>query len=321
MRAIMLDRGSLDNNDLDFTQLEALPIQWTFHHNTKPDEVFQRIQHADIIVTNKVIISAQDIANSSCQLICAAATGVNNIAIDAASDYNIPVCNIRGYATPAVVQHTFALLLALTNNLFAYQTSIRNGKWQQCEFFSFFSHTITELAGKTIGIIGYGELGRAVASLADALGMHVLVAESFINKNNPSRTKLEKIFTDSDVVSLHCPLTAETRHIINTESLALMKSTAFLINTSRGELVDETALEQALVSRRIAGAGLDVLQNEPPDETNVLLKLDMPNLIITPHIAWATQASRQRLLNELVLNIREFLSGKIRNQVNELKSM
>ncbi len=321
MQAVILDRGSLDNDDLDFTQLEAIPVKWIFHHNTLPDEVSFRIQQADIIVTNKVIVSEQDIVKSSCKLICAAATGVNNIAIDTATRYKIPVCNIRGYATPAVVQHTFALILALTNNLLAYRQSLENGRWQKNEFFSFFAHQLTELSGKTLGIIGYGELGKAVVQMAKAFGMQVLIAESFVNKNDPSRTRLERVFAESDVLSLHCPLTDETRNIINARHLALMKRSAFLINTARGELVDETALEHALLSGEIAGAGLDVLQKEPPDEDNALLKLDLPNLIITPHIAWATQASRQRLVDELTLNISSFLAGKIRNQVNNLKSL
>ena len=315
MQAVMLDKGSLDNNDLDFSELERLPIEWVYFHNTRPEEVRQRIQEADIVVTNKVNLTAQVLEKINCKLICVAATGTNNIAIKAAQNNNIPVCNVRAYATPAVVQHTFMLIMALSGNLLAYRESLQAGQWQQSDFFTFFTHPITELAGKTLGIIGYGELGRAVDKLGQALGMNVLVAKSFIGDTSVSRVSLDRLFAESDIVSLHCPLTQETFEIINKKSLDQMKSTALLINTARGELVNESALLDALSNNKIAGAGLDVINQEPPETGNKLLSLNIPNLIITPHIAWATREARQRLLDQLVLNIKSFLDGEIRNQV------
>ena len=325
LTAVMLDKGSLDNKDLDFAALESLPLNWQFYHNTHEDELARRIKSADIIVSNKVVINEQVISESNLKLICVAATGVNNIAVAAASKKNIPVCNIRSYATPSVVQHTFMLMTQLLGNTFKYREALSQNRWQESEFFSLFTFPITELHGLTLGIIGYGELGKAVAKMADAYGMKVLVAESFIaneNKNHQSsgtddvRTPLNSLLEQADVISLHCPLTPATADIINASTLRLMKPSAVLINTARGELVDEDALYNAINSAQIAAAGLDVLRTEPPAKENKLLSLSLPNLIITPHIAWASNASRQRLLNELCHNLQSYLNGMIRNKIN-----
>jgi len=317
MHAVFLDWESLDHDDLDRQSLTALPLHWTLHAATTPAQLPERIAGQHIVVSNKVVIDAAAIASArEIQLICVAATGTNNVDTRAAGGRNIPVCNVRAYATPSVVQHVFMLLLNLMRQLPAYQRALMNGRWQQSEHFCFLDYTIEELTDKTIGIIGYGELGQAVARMAEQFGMQVRVAQRPGAAARADRIALEDMLPQVDVLSLHCPLTEETRGLIGARELALMKPSAILINTARGGIVDETALLQALRLGRLAGAGMDVLHSEPPREGNILLQQQLPNLIITPHIAWASRQARQRLLDGVIDNIRAFLNGQPQNRVN-----
>jgi len=317
MRAVFLDWESVDHADLDDRCLRELPLQWTFHTATSAAELATRLASQDIVVSNKVVLTAPQIgAADSLRLICVAATGTNNVDLAAATARQIPVCNVRAYATPSVVEHVFMLMLNLTRHLPEYTQAVRAGRWQQSRQFCFLDYSIEELAGKTLGIIGYGELGKAVARLAEQLGMRVLVAQRPAAEPQSGRLPLAELLPQVDVLSLHCPLTEQTRHLINAEALRMMHPGAILINTARGGIVDEAALLEALREGRLGGAGIDVLHTEPPAEGNVLLQQSMPNLIVTPHIAWASRQARQRLIEGVAANIDAFLAGRMLNQVN-----
>jgi len=226
----------------------------------------------------------------------------------------IAVCNVAGYATPSVVQHVFSLILALQTNLCDYSSKVFSGEWAKAEHFCLLDSPITELQGKTLGIIGYGELGQAVEKVAIAFGLNILIAESFSGRTSENRTPLDDVLKQSDIVTLHCPLSEQTNNLIDTAALSKMKSSAFLINTARGGIVNEADLAVALDNNIIAGAALDVLSQEPPVK-NILLENHRKNLIITPHIAWASQQSRQRLIDEIGKNISAFRKGKSRNLI------
>ena len=319
LKGVFLDRDSMDSGDLDFGPIDSVLSQWQYYNETSQDHVLERIRGVDVVVANKVCINASHFEKSDqLKLICVAATGTNNIDLGAAKKNGTTVCNVTGYATPSVVQHVFSLILALTTRYNEYQQAVKNGEWVRSKHFCLLNYPIAELAGKTMGIIGYGVLGKAVAEIAKAFGMSILVARrsnSALQSQDVSRVDLSYLLTNSDVVSIHCPLTPETIGLIGESELKRMKPSAFLINTARGGIVDEQALVSAIVNREIAGAGFDVLAMEPPEPENHLLKLDDPSLIITPHIAWASQESRQRLLDEIVINIKAYLAGKPRNVV------
>jgi len=315
-RSCLLDADSLGPG-LDFSRLLAATGPCTRHGNTAPEQVPGRLAGIEIAVTNKVPIDAGAItAAERLQLICVAATGTNNVDLDAAGERGITVCNATGYATPAVVQHTFALMLALATRLEHYQAAARDGRWAAHDHFCLLDEPIVELSGRCLGIVGHGELGRAVARLARAFGMDVLVAARPGHAVPRGRVALEEMLGRADVVSLHCPLTANTRGLIGAAELARMKPSAFLINTARGGIVDEAALADALRRGRIAGAGVDVLSEEPPRRGNPLLADDIPNLIVTPHSAWGTHAARQRLIDQVAGNIEAWRAGRARNLVN-----
>jgi glycerate dehydrogenase len=250
------------------------------------------------------------------KLICVAATGTNNVDLATAKKRDIPVCNVTGYATESVVQHVFMLLLNLVRQMPAYQQALQNGRWQQSAHFCFLEYSIESLSGKTIGIVGYGELGRAVAQMAEHFGMRVLVAQRLHGELVKGRIPLDELLTQVDVVSLHCPLTDETRHLIGARELQLMKPSAILINTARGGIVDENALLDALNNRHIAAAALDVLAEEPPRADHPLLRERRSDLVITPHIAWASRQARQKLIEGIAANIHGWLNGNITNRVN-----
>lgn len=317
MHAVFLDWESVNNGDLDNRCLRELPVEWTFHPNTTAGQLESRLQGCAIAVSNKVLLDAAAIrAATTLQLICVAATGTNNVDVNVASETNIPVCNVRSYATSSVVQHVFMLMLNLLRRLPDYQQALRNGRWQQSEHFCFLDYTIEELGGKTLGIIGFGELGQAVARMAEQFGMRVLVAQSLNGPIEADRVALPALLSEVDVLSLHCPLTDKTRGLIGARELALMKPSAILINTARGGIVDEPALLGALRAGRLGGAGMDVLHSEPPREGNILLQAQLPNLIVTPHIAWASRQARQRLIEGVAQNIRAYLAGQTQNRVN-----
>lgn len=318
MHLVMLDKASLGSDDIDFSKLHTLGLDIEIFESTKPEQVADRIRNADIIITNKIIIDASLIEQAAkLKLICISATGVNNIDLESASKNNISVCNVTGYATSSVVQHVFMLITALNTKLNNYQTAVKDGAWESSDFFCLLDFPIIDLSSQAIGIIGYGELGKGVAKLASAFGMKVLIAESLKNHESvpEKRVSLLKLLRESDIVSIHCPLTVETKNLISTNEFEIMKSSTLLINTARGGIIDEAALLSALQDKQIAGAGIDVLETEPPVK-NVLLSNPLDNLIITPHIAWASVTSRQRLLNGVIDNIASFLKGNPQNIVN-----
>lgn len=315
--AVFLDFASIHPDDLDVSELNASAEDWRYIANTKPADVLSTIGNADVVVVNKVQLDRQVISSAKkLKLICAAATGVNNIDLLAARDHGVTVCNVRRYATPAVVQHVFALILSLTTRLSQYRADVENKNWSRSEFFCLLDYPIRELQGLTLGIVGYGELGQAVANVAEAFGMRVLLAKSGRDDDRAGRIDLHDLLPQLDVLSLHCPLTDDTLNLIGEKELALMKPDALLINTARGGLVDEKALLKALKESRLAGAGLDVLVQEPPPEDYFLLQQKLPNLIITPHTAWASRQARQRLVDEIAENINAFGRGRARNIVS-----
>ncbi len=314
--AVFLDHESVDRGDLDLSALKATLPEWRLFDATEASDTLAHIGDANVVVSNKVILDRAIIEQApSLGLICIAATGTNNVDLLAAREHDVSVCNVRAYATASVVQHVFTLMLALTTHLLEYERDVRAGLWQKSRQFCLLDHPIHELAGKTLGVVGYGELGRAVARAAETFGMDVRIAQRRGGEAAAGRIALDELLSRVDVLSLHCPLTEETRGLIGERELGLMKDDALLINTARGGIVAEPALAAALRDGRLGGAGVDVLAKEPPDADSPLLADNIPNLIVTPHVAWASRGSRQRLLDEVAENIRAWLRGESRNHV------
>jgi glycerate dehydrogenase len=288
------------------------------YDRTAPEQIIPRAIEAEIVLTNKTVLSAETIGSlTKLKYIGVLATGYNIVDIEAARERGVPVSNVPTYGTESVAQMVFAHLLNLTQNVAHHAQTVRNGQWSRCPDFCYWDTPLVELAGLTMGIVGFGRIGQAAARLAQAFGMKVIAYDVAPPSGMPEGcelVKLEDVFRKADVVSLHCPLTPETQNLINVQRLALMKPTALLINTSRGPLVDERALADALNGERLAGAGLDVLSIEPAAEHNPLFAAK--NCFITPHIAWATRAARKRLLQVAVDNVAAFLAGKPQNVVN-----
>jgi glycerate dehydrogenase len=272
---------------------------------------------ASIAITNKAPITRAVLAAApKLRLVAVAATGVNNVDLDACRERGVAVCNIRGYAERTVPEHVFMLLLALRRNLIAWRRSLREGAWQRAGQFCLFDHEIHDLAGSTLGLIGHGSIGRGVQRLAEAFGMRVLLAaHKGAAACRPGYTPFDEVLATADHLSLHTPLTEATRGLIGARELGLMKRSAVLINCARGGVVDEAALVSALTTRRIAGAALDVLAEEPPQQGNPLLDLDLPNLILTPHVAWSSREAMQALGEQLIANIEAFVTGRPVNLV------
>ncbi len=313
---VFLDKDSLDQGDLNFTHLQSSLVDWQIHAVSLEEQVEARIRDAEVVVTNKVVLTAAHLAQAKkLRLVCVAATGTNNVDLRAAQEQGITVCNVRAYATPSVVQHVFALILNLLRRIPDYQRAVQEGRWQQSDQFCLLDYPIAELQEKVLGIVGYGELGQAVAKAAECFGMQVRVAQRPGSDDvRADRLPLSELLPRVDILTLHCPLSASTRNLIGQAELQLMKPDALLINTARGGIVDEAALAAALRQGQIGGAGIDVLSVEPPQE-NPLLASDLPNLMITPHIAWASRAARQRLLDQVADNIIAFKKGLAQNQV------
>jgi glycerate dehydrogenase len=313
---VFLDLETVARGDLDLSPLrDALP-RWTLHPHTAPGEVVARIAGAAVLVTNKVVLGRAELeAAPGLKLICVAATGTNNVDLEAAAERGIAVANVRAYATPAVVQHVFALILALTQRLPEYREALAAGAWQRARQFCLLDFPVRELQGRTLGIVGYGELGRAVGRVAEAFGMEVLVSQRPGGAPVEGRMPLDELLPRADVLSLHCPLAGNTRGLIGARELGRMRSDGLLINTARGGIVDEGALAQALRAGRIGGAGVDVLTVEPPAHGNPLLEPGIPNLIVTPHVAWASRDARQRLVGEVAANVQAWRAGRERNRV------
>lgn len=290
------------------------------YDRTAPDQVVERIKDARIVLTNKTVISEKIMEKcSTLRYIGVLATGFNVVDISAAAKRNIVVTNIPGYGTDTVAQYTIALLLELCHHVGAHSDSVKAGDWSRCSDFCYWKYPQIELENKVLGIIGYGRIGKKVAKLAVAFGMEVLVcsghaveATELTDKIN--QCSLEELFTKADVISLHCPLTEKTRGLINRDTIAQMKDGVLIVNDSRGPLICQEDLRDALISKKVAGAALDVLDVEPPEKDNCLL--DAPNLLITPHIAWATREARQRLMDMAVQNLEAFLTGTPVNVVS-----
>ena len=315
-RAAFLDLATVDHGDLDLAPLRDSTDELACWPVTPPEALRERMQEADIVIINKARLNAEVLEAAPPRLVCLAATGTDNVDLDAARELGIGVANIRDYCTDSVAQHVFALILALTVKLPDYRHSVRTGGWTRSETFAVLDFPIRELAGKTLVIVGHGTLGSAVARRAGAFGMRVILAERKGQKPRPGRTEFGAALAEADVLSLHAPLTPETRALIDEDALARMKSDALLINTARGGLVNENALARALAQGEIGGAGLDVLGTEPPPADNPLLDPALPNCLVTPHIAWAALEARQRAIAEIAANITAWRASKRRNRVD-----
>ena len=308
-KIVFLDRGSLGVP----VRTPNFPHQYVEYDATSVDQIVERLADAEIVIVNKVPLRAATLEKlPKLKLIAVAATGTDIVDKVYCKAHGITVSNIRSYAVNTVPEHTLALIFALRRNLIPYDRDIQNGKWQTINQFCYFDHPIHDIAGSTLGIIGFGALGKSVAVRAEALGMKVIATD---HHDFPGRVDLSTLLRDSDIITLHCPLTDETRNIIGRDQLQQMKKHALLINTARGGLVDESALAEALKSGEIGGAGIDVLITEPPVNGNVLLDKTIPNLIVTPHVAWASVEAMTGLSDQLMDNIEAWVAGSPRNVV------
>ena len=316
-RIVVLDGYTVNPGDNPWTELAALG-ELSVHERTPPSEIVERARGAEVVLVNKAILDADSLGRlPSLRGVSVLATGVNSVDLPTATARGIPVCNVPSYSTASVVQHTLALLLELCHRVALHDDSVHAGDWQRSADFCYWKAPLLELEGKQLGVIGYGAIGRRVGDAARALGMRVCAAQLSPSKraeDDVPRLPLSELFRSSDVISLHCPLTSETRQLVSAELLALVKPSAFLINTARGGLIDESALSAALDSGALAGAALDVLSSEPPNADNPLL--GARNCVITPHVAWTSLAARQRLLAVSVDNVRAILNGHPIHVVN-----
>jgi glycerate dehydrogenase len=312
-KIVFLDRKSI----IADIRSPAFAHEWVDHDKTDPAEVLSRIQDASIVISNKVKLSGELLAQApGVKMIAVCATGTDNVDLAYCKANGIVVSNIRGYAVHTLPEHVFMLVLALRRNLLGWREDVKAGLWQQADTFCLFTRSISDIHGSTLGLVGQGALGQSVRRIAEAFGMKVLVAEhKGATSLREGYTAFDTVLKEADVISLHTPLTPETRYMISTREFGLMKPNALLINTARGNLVDEAALIEALKSKRIAGAGFDVLSVEPPREGNPLLDLDLPNFILTPHVAWGSRDAMQIMADQLIDNIEAFVAGTPRNVV------
>ena len=316
MRAVFLDYETVSNGDLDTSGLTEVMPGLQIYESTSDAEVAGRIADAEIVLLNGFVLNRALVHGAQhLRLIALSATGTDNVDLPAARERGVGVCNVRGYCNRSVMQQVWAMILGLTQRLDEFMRLARNGTWERNGSFDYFKHPIRELSGRTFGIVGWGELGRGTAAAAEAFGMRVVVANRPGGTHQAGRFDLDQVLTMSDVVSLHCPLNEATRGLIGARELALMKPDALLINTARGGLIDSHALAAALKGRRLGGAGIDVLPQEPPVDGDPLLDPEIPNLLLTPHVAWAALEARQRCLDEIAANVRDFLQGGRRGRV------
>ena len=289
--------------------------EWIEHGETLANQVVNRVRDATIIISNKLSLGEAELSKAKdLKLIAIAATGSDCVDLDYCRRRGIAVCNVRGYATNSVPEHVLMMILALRRNLLAYRQDVRRGLWNQSKQFCLLTHELHDIKGSTFGIIGYGSIGKAMARLAESVGMRVLIAErKGAVEIREGRIRFEDTLELSDIVSLHCPLNDETRNLMGAAELKTMKRNALLINTARGALIDDAALIEALRRGQLAGAGIDVLREEPPSQGNPLLDLDLPNLIVTPHVAWASNEAVQALADQVIDNIEAFIAGKPQN--------
>ncbi len=314
---VFLDLETVDSGDLDRSRLQASLGDWQWHAFSEPQDIPPRIAGADVVISNKCVLDRAAMAQApQLQLIALAATGTNNVDLAAAAERGITVCNIRDYATDSVAQHTITLMLNLLTGLPWYWHSVRQGAWSHARQFCLNERPIRQARGLNFGVIGYGVLGRAAGELATALGMKLLVAERRGQRPRAGRMAFEDVIARADVVSVHCPLSAATRGLIDRNVLHAMKPQALLINTARGGIVVEQDLADVLRQGVIAGAAVDTLSEEPPPADHVLLADDIPNLIVTPHNAWASRTARQAALDQLAEVICAFAAGRPLNRVS-----
>ncbi len=312
-RIVFLDRDALIAN----VRSPSIEHVWQEYPESAPDQVVERLRDATIAIVNKVSLREAELAElPQLKLIAVAATGVDIVDLESCRRRGIAVSNVRGYASHAVPEHALMLMLALSRNLINHRIDIEQGAWQESKHFCLFNHSIRDLHGMTLGIVGYGRLGQAVEKLASAFGMKVLISErKGVKDVRTGRASFDQIISSSDIITLHCPLTDETRNLIGEPELKAMRSDALLINTARGGLVNESALARALEGGLIGGAGFDVLSEEPPRDGNPLLDLRLPNFILTPHVAWASVEAMQALADQLIDNIDAFVRGEPANLV------
>ena len=313
LQIVVLDRDTLVNRPFEFD----FPHTLSSYGTTEAHETLERIRGADIVITNKVVISAQAFAkNPQLKLVAVTATGVNNVDVEAAKQNGTAVCNIRAYGNESVAEHAFMMMITLMRNLPAYQRDVAAGLWENSPFFCHLGAPMRDLNGKTLAIFGRGNIGKTLATYAQAFKMNVVFAEhKHAQSVRDGYVSFDEAIRSADVVSLNCPLTPQTANMIGEAELQQMKPGAILINCGRGGLVDEAALVAALKYGQIGGAGFDVLTQEPPRDGNPLLKARLPNLIVTPHIAWASQEAANRLFDILVDNINRFVAGNPQNLV------
>ena len=316
MKAVFLDFATMGAG-LDLEELESLVSELVVYQDSPDDTVAERIADADIVFTNKIRLTRELLERAPrLKFIALTATGTDNIDTACARKHGIGVANIRHYCTQSVVEHVFGVLLSLTHSLGQYQRSVRAGDWQRSTDFCMLSHPVRELSSMTLGVVGYGALGQGVARIAREFGMDVLVsARPGAGTVPDDRVGFDELLAEADVISLHCPLTDETRNLFGAQEFNAMKNTAVFINTARGGLVDSQALADALADGEIAAAAIDVLPQEPPVNGDPLLDYGGDNLIVTPHIAWATDEARQNAIDELAANTRAFLNGIERNRI------
>lgn len=320
MKIVVLDGAVLNPGDVDWSPIAALG-ELSIHPETAPEDLPEHVRGADILLTNKTELRRQDMAHfQSARLVGLLATGYNNVDVDAFAERGVPVCNVTAYGVSDVAQHAMALLLELCRHTQEHSESVHNGDWERARCWCYWQYTPICLTGLTLGIIGFGAIGREMARLAHAFGMRVLVHQRTPRDAPPwdefAFVSLEQLLAGSNVISLHCPLTPETHKLINAERLALMQPGVILLNTARGALVDEAAVAAALKSGHLSGLGTDVLSEEPPRPDNPLLHA--PNVLITPHMAWATVRARQNIINLTAENIRHWQAGQPINVVNGL---
>jgi len=309
MHAVILDEKTFNVGDLNLDNLLALNESWDRYDSTQPEERLDRLQNATIAISNKVVFDKELLKQlPNLKLILITATGTDNVDLEYCESNGITVNNVADYCTSSVSQHVFSLILALSTQLFAYQNYTRSGEWSRSGQFSSLDFPVLELEGKTLGLIGYGNLAKGVEKLALAFGMKILIAERVNSTSSTEgRVPIAELLQQVDVLSIHCPLTPDTKNLISTNEFQLMKDSAFIINTSRGAIVNNQALADALITGEIAGAGIDVLDQEPPQSNHPLLNENVPNLILTPHTAWSSVEARQQVVDIVAENLKNWL--------------
>lgn len=315
LKTVFLDYDTVSNGDLDLKRLREA-VGDLILYDSSETKIAERIHDADVVLLNKLDLTRELLSSAPrLKLIALAATGTNNVDLIAARERGIAVCNVRAYCTASVVQHVWGLILSLTQHVYEFSRLSKDGSWAKDEAGAVLSHPIRELQGRIFGVIGWGELGRGTARIAEAFGMQVKIANRPASPPQSGRLALDELLATADVVSLHCPLNDATRGLIGARELKLMKPDALLINTARGALIDGPALAAALKAGRLGGAGIDVLPQEPPMPGEPLLDGQIPNLLVTPHVAWAAREARQRCIDEMAENIGDFRSGGRRGRV------